>query len=344
MKKNFICFLKVCISGAIALVILSLFSLLYDYTGCHVQNMNGDTDYKWRNNQYSSTMKEGLSWFRFDKNGFNNIDDTSFEERPVDILLMGSSHMEARQIKKNENVGALLNEYIPDLRTYNIGISGHNIYTCVKNIQAACNVYAPLQYVVLETDNIMLEERSLQQVINGEYSEIPSYDLGFLYFVQKNIPAVKSLYKSLSEWKDISAWRTVEYIDKTEIGELEKDTITDELKEEIDKFLLFAVSSIPDRCKLIIFYHPSVGINERGEFVNDDNLQYVTLFANACRENDIIFVNGMEDFVNLYENRSILAKGFINTAVGTGHLNRYGHQVIAYHLSEVIRKDLEDRR
>ncbi len=44
-------------------------------------------------------------------------------------------------------------------------------------------------------------------------------------------------------------------------------------------------------------------------------------------------------FIKLYEQNHILAHGFINTAVGEGHLNKYGHKAIAEAVAAVIKED-----
>lgn len=50
-----------------------------------------------------------------------------------------------------------------------------------------------------------------------------------------------------------------------------------------------------------------------------------------------------DEFKALYEEKHILAHGFVNTAVGRGHLNKYGHRVIAQTLAEKIKEDEECR-
>lgn len=43
---------KVLISGSIVLFMLSLFNFMYLYTGTHIDNTTGTTDYKWAPHQY----------------------------------------------------------------------------------------------------------------------------------------------------------------------------------------------------------------------------------------------------------------------------------------------------
>lgn len=171
---------KVIIAGILALILLSVFSYVYSFSGLHVYNESGATDCKWMPHQYKSNMTERFSWLRMDANGFNNV--SAHMENGIDILLMGSSHMEAVNIDPNENTGYLLKEMLPDKVTYNIGISGHTIYTCVQNLRDALNEYDPSDYVIIETNTIYMDEESVNAVISDTYPEIPSYDSGCMRF------------------------------------------------------------------------------------------------------------------------------------------------------------------
>ena len=50
-----------------------------------------------------------------------------------------------------------------------------------------------------------------------------------------------------------------------------------------------------------------------------------------------IFIDTDNDFIELYKTKHILPYGFINTKVGSGHLNKYGHEVIAKRLAKEIK-------
>lgn len=186
---------KILISGIMAIPLLSGFCLIYNYDGTHISSESGATDYTWEKGQLKSTMKEGFSWIRMDANGYNNVFD--YSEEP-DILLMRSSHMEAAQVAQNENVGFLLNQKISEYRTYNIGISGHTIYRCMHNLENALQEYKPNRYVVMVVDSVDLSIEEMKDVITEEAIPIPSYDSGFIYYMQK-IPAMKVICKQLTD-------------------------------------------------------------------------------------------------------------------------------------------------
>lgn len=316
---------KVIIAGILALILLSVFSYVYSFSGLHVYNESGATDYKWMPHQYKSNMTEGFSWLRMDANGFNNA--SAHMDNDIDILLMGGSHMEAVNVAPNENTGYLLNEMLPDKVTYNIGMSGHTIYTCVQNLRDALNEYDPSDYVIIETNTIHMDEESVNAVISDMYPEIPSYDSGWIYAIQKNMPIVKSLYKQIDIWRSQGTAGAVNIAD-----------IEQEDNSEPARTLLHEVSSTANDKTVtpVIIYHPTVSVDEDGSVAVPDADDYRDCFARMCADEGIIFVDMTDDFVSLYEEQHILAHGFVNTRAGVGHLNRYGHEAAAKVLADTI--------
>jgi hypothetical protein len=322
---------KICISGIIAILLLCIFTLVYGYSGVHVKNETGATDYRWEAGQWRTTMAEGFSWLRMDKTGFNNTYQSDADEN-IDILLMGSSQMEAVNVGANQNVGYLLNDLLSEY-TYNIGISGHSIYSCVKNIESAVAQYQPSEYVILETDKIDLSEEDMKSVIDGQYATIPSYDSGLIYMVQKKLPAIKSLYNNISDWRDFG-------LAGDDSEDVKTDSYTEEYGDTLDFFMQKAVSPLQNsEAKLIIFYHPSTTLDSEGNLITNTDATALDLFERTCQKNGIIFVDVTADFQKLYMEQHRLPYGFSNTEVGKGHLNKYGHKVIADRLAQIIQAD-----
>ena len=191
--------IKTILAGIVSLCILSAFLFVYSYSGIHIKNISGSTDYKWKPHQYTSTMVEGFAWTRFDEHGFNNPDGINIDE--IDVLLLGSSHLEGVHVSKYQNIAAQLRERLPELCVYNIGTSGHTIYYCAKNLKNAVQEYHPNQYIVIETSVALPENDAMIEVLNGDLKDIPSYDSGLLYYLQKCCPALKSIYKNAQDWR-----------------------------------------------------------------------------------------------------------------------------------------------
>ncbi|MGN0443399.1 MAG: hypothetical protein ACI4F5_02130 [Acutalibacteraceae bacterium] len=330
-------FMKICFAGLSSVVILSLFVVIYRYEGIHIRNLDGSTDYKWEPGQLKTQMVEGFSFLRMDSFGFNNAE--SVDTTP-DILLMGSSHMEALELMQKENTSYLLNEKLEELSTYNIGISGHTIYRCVDNFENAVKTYNPGKYVIIETDRVSLDMKSMSEVVNGSAKAIASYDSGIMYYLQK-IPAVKLLYSQFEKWISTSQKVTFEkpytIVRKSEKQKEDKNDIDDEYEELLSQFLRkISVCADKNNIKVIIFYQPSEHLNEEGIVTYATDEKYLSAFSKECTRQGIIFIDMTSDFEKLYYENHILAHGFSNTAVGVGHLNKYGHYVIADRLSTVI--------
>lgn len=333
MKRVFFQLIKITVAGLASIMFLSVFVYFIGYSGVHIENESGATDYKWEPYQTKTTIYEGFSWLKMDENGFNNV---LVKNKDIDILLMGSSHMEAYNVAKNENVGYILNNKMDEF-TYNIGISGHTIYSCFANLNAAIQYYKPQKYVIVETADIELNVEEMQHVLNGEYKKIPSYDTGGLYFIQKKIPAIKSLYKNIEEWKELD-----------EIEEINTSNVVNgggqEYEEVLNCYLKYASDIAQNNgVKLIVFYHPKAILeSDTGNYIAMTDQQMLESFTSCCIKNNIIFADLSGEFEKLYTDKHILCHGFSNTAVGVGHLNKYGHELAANQLLKVMEEDTDD--
>ena len=117
MKKFGVWILKAIAGGVIALLALNAFAMLYYNVPVHYTNPDGAPENKWETSTYYSKGTEGFAWGVTNNDGFNNLRDYTPGER-IDILLMGSSHMEGFNIAQDENAGALvtLMQKLPYLR------------------------------------------------------------------------------------------------------------------------------------------------------------------------------------------------------------------------------------
>ena len=198
-------------------------------------------------------------------------------------------------------------------------------------MDAAICKYQPTKYIVIETGTIQFSETNLSAAINGNYAEIPSQANGVARYLQKN----QLLRLAYSQMKN--------YFGKQESMGVESN---DDLKVSVEEntnrglleILLKRMANMVNLsgAKLIIVYHPKVSLNEDGSLrlLNDeDNLN---IFSELCSENGIYFLDMSERFMEEYKSYHILPYGFTNTAVGEGHLNKYGHIMLAEELYKIM--------
>lgn len=309
---------------------LSLFALGYNYTGVHSTNPTGATDFVFQPYQLWTSFNEGFAWTRLDEDSFHN--PVGAKNQPVDILLMGSSQMFAVYVPAGQSTGERLNAMLPDLHTYNIGMAEHQFHTCVGNIASAVAQYHPARYVILETDSVSLSMDDMKNVLEGTYAEIASQDSGMLYLLQRYVPAAKVIYRQLVSWLPAATTASME----------EDNHTSAEFHDVVNSYFAKAVEPVAaSGARLIIFYHPGTEIDADGRIVFDTDPNALVAFREGCEENGILFVDMTEDFQTLFDQRHKLPYGFINSRVGKGHLNGYGHDIIAWRLWDTILRDQE---
>lgn len=327
MKNTIKWFLKAFVAGILAVLVASAVCLIYYNPGIHVTNPSGATDYVWQSNRFTGGMTEGIAWGYTDKNGFYNETDT---DKNMDLLVMGSSQMEGTNVFPTQNTAWLLGEFT-DKSTYNIGTSGHDFLVCVKNLEAALTEMQPTEYVIIEIGTPKYSVNTIEECLSGKLGNIPSYDSGLLFHMQK-IPYLKLVYAQLKSWDGVG---------NNNAPSTQTDKPTTVIEPSLTEAYGRLLGKVSEICAAhgvqpIIVYHPHLQVNADGTVVPDHDETYLEVFASACADNGVLFVDMTEDFLQMYETEHLLPHGFCNTAVGVGHLNRHGHRAIAERLAEVI--------
>lgn len=311
--------MKIFISCFLSVSILSLFSYQFYYFGLNRANPTHATDFVSMPNQTLVQRQEGFAVSKTDKNGYNNAYTPKAEK--IDILLMGSSQAKGQNVSPEKNMGYLLNDLLPDFYTYSIAEDSHTLYTNVQNINYAIKEY-PTRYVVLQTNTIELSCDDMHKVCLGKYEKV-QLDAGpYVDILKKYLPVSRLVFNQMKRW----------LTDDEE--PIEEDFTGLEYKNMLDAFLK---KTIQTQKKIIIFYHPTTKLDKSGNMINTTNPDALSVFREVCEKNGIVFVDMTKDFEKLYYEEHHLPYGFINTSLGEGHLNEYGHRVIAERLAEVIR-------
>ena len=326
---------RIVLSGLIAFLILTAFCYFYYNIPVHCDNLDGSTDYKWEANAFYSRGTEGFAWGKTNNDGFANMFDYD-EDTKIDILVMGSSHMEAYQVDMNESTASMLNALLADDVVYNIGVSGHNFLTCVGNLDAAIESYQPSKYVIIETNSISFSDDALSRAIDGTTAEIPSHTGGIVGFLQKN-PYLRLMYKQIEHF--IGTRRNgdddAEENDRTSPSSVDKENNEKLLNAVLQKMSL---SAKDHGLQIIIVYHPGTKVESNGSLRLTDDENTIFQFQRLCKANDIIFMDMSARFATEYAKSYVLPYGFSNSSVGSGHLNKYGHAMIADELYKLIQE------
>jgi hypothetical protein len=321
---------KVTMAGMTALVALNIFCLVYYNIPVHITTTTGVTDYTWEPYAYYSKMTEGFAFGKMNNEGFNNLED--YNKQPVKVLLMGSSQMEATNVAQSETTASVLNDLFYNSKyVYNIGISGHFFLRIVNNLETAIEYYMPEEYVIIETSKTQFDQQSLEEAIQSRMQRIPSFDSKIMFFLQR-IPYLRLIhfqYKNYIRDYNIEDENITEQV----VNIADTDLYSDRINQVMKKLKLLSDNY---KVKIIIFYHQGI------LFDNDDNgytnidLKTFKIFKDACHDNGIYFVDMPNIFLEEYKKTHTLPYGFANTALGSGHLNKNGHRLIANALFQKI--------
>ena len=174
LLKFLVISLKISISGFISLAILSLGCFFYYNIPSHYTDKDNVTAYRNDVNAFYSKGTEGFGWGWTNNEGYVNTDNFT-HGMDIDILVMGSSHMEAFQIMQENSAACLLNSQY-GLKVYNVGVSGHRFALCASNLKAAVDKYRPSKFVVIEAASVNLTKKEAINVIHNRVPKQSAYD------------------------------------------------------------------------------------------------------------------------------------------------------------------------
>ncbi len=318
--------LKTLLAGIAAFVLLCLFCALWYKVPVHYTNPDGSTEYKYEPNTFYSRATEGFAMGRTNSDGYPELLDYAPGDQ-VDVLLMGSSHLEGYGVPPKDNAAAVLNRLFGGEKTvYSIAMAGHTFPDCAKHLEKALEVYRP-QYAVIELASLSYNPAAMDAAADGTLPDIPSHAGGFVTLLQK-LPFLRHMYnKYFNRGNDVVKAAAVM---ETEVS---KDAFEASLARLLEK--LGAVSGAHG-VKTILVHVPTVVPDAEGRAVPEVKPGERESFRRLSEENGLVFLDLTDRFVSALEEDHELLFGFANTAPGHGHINSRGHAVFAGAVYELL--------
>ncbi len=328
-KRFFRWFGKALVAGLLALLLLSLFCFFYSNVPVHYVNPTGATEYRWQAGRFYSRCTEGFSMGRTNNDGFNNLRDYTPGEQ-IDVLLMGSSHMEAFNVPQDRSTASVLNGLFEGEKyVYSIGTSGHTLPYCVKHLGAALETYVPRQYVLLETVSLDLSPADMDAAVEGTLTDIASNSGGLIGLLQQ-IPLLRLFYtkyfKTTLSFGDTEDMTTAPIVADSAAYARSLVSFVEAIGRE----------SAARDVQAVVVFNPAVGIAADGSLYTLTDPGQLELFQRLCADHDVCFVDLTDTYMTAYREQHLLPSGFSNTAPARGHLNTVGHQLAAEALYAAI--------
>ena len=312
-----------------ATLVANFFVYFYYSPAVQVPNHDKFTDVKSMPSTHNPHGDEGYGNITIDEYGFNNILGISPAE--AETIFIGSSQTEAQHVASNEHFVYLLNQERPETKVYNMGVSASTFQSTFYRIPYLVTACPNAKTLVFEINN-MPSPDDLEKVKNiMDSGNIQEKDISwkagntFLTTAGK-IPLVRLL------WRQFDHYRRGKKPKNQQKGNFDKDKYLALLEDILAKGKAQAGD-----VNIMIFYLAKLDLCQDASVEIAAGNNESELFKQACDKNGIVYMDMGSYFQEAYDSQHVLPYGFLNSPIGTGHLNIYGHRIIAKAFSDIIR-------
>lgn len=306
--------------------------ICYFYYSPAIQIANHEkfTDLKNVTSNHNPHGDEGYGNISIDENGFNN--QVGFDIAEARLVCIGSSQTEAQHVKSDENYVSLINQAYPDARAYNIGISASTFSSTFVRMTPLKEKFPVAEAFIFEINALppSLENlRQMEQILVAD--RIEEKDISW-----KNGNVILKAVGTIPLCRLL--WRQYDHHRKNANAKPPENTALD--TDAYEYYLRRVLSLGKEKAgntRLIIFSLPKTNLAKDGAVEIAQDLGKNEIFKKVCADLDIAYVDMASPFKAAYAEEHVLPYGFLNSPIGTGHLNIYGHRIIADTLAKVLR-------
>lgn len=325
----------------LGMVIVSAVGFFYYRPVGWLEREKNATSAVWEPNTVMVNFLEGGGITRVDSRGYTNPWGKELDEELV--LCIGASYVQSKEVMESKKYTYLLNEMLTSenkLKVYNLSRDAYMYPEIVAGFSAAIQEFPQTKVAVIDISNTDYSIEELEEsLVQREYSEEQTGDKLYesLTSAEKIKVKIKDYFPVISILKhQISQMQGK----KAAVGNKTAEDTVKVSKEQYAEALDATMKQMREAFsgEIIILYHPSVCLNEDGS-MSLNQPEYLEVFNEVCQQNGIVFADMGEDFLQAYEEKKEVPYGFNNVTIGEGHLNKYGHKLIAERLYELIAKE-----
>ncbi|MBQ4530072.1 MAG: hypothetical protein IJA36_05620 [Lachnospiraceae bacterium] len=341
MKKSFFIQLMQWIGALLlAMAIVSVVGFFYYRPVGWLERDKNATSAVWEPNTVVVNFLEGGGITRVDSHGYTNPWGKELDDELV--LCIGASYVQSKEVMENKKYTSLLNEMLTSedkLKVYNLSRDAYLYPEIVAGFSAAIQEFPQTKVAVIDISNTDYSLEELKKaLIQREYSPEQTGDKLYaeLPAIEKIKIKVKDYFPITSILKHQMSQMQGEGVDVTGATKRTQEVSEAQYGEALDATMKQMREAFSG--EIIILYHPSVLLNEDGS-MSLNQPKYRDVFEEMCQQNGIVFADMGDDFLQAYEERKEVPYGFQNVTIGEGHLNKYGHKMIAKRLYDLIEKE-----
>lgn len=295
------------------------------------------TIYKQRSEGYAETF-HGMY-------GINAIRDITKDQR-AKYVVWGDSYIEAHQVNDSEKIPQLITEKLSmgrlsgESMCYGVGMSGDSVADYYFDIPKYERLTKDIlsHYIVITSIEDTLPDQSTD-TRKGIFRSEPLR----LYedHWRPKIPEVKALFARMSlnfAWPTFmsarSSFTKLSFLPGCKEKTVrEQDTVVGDRSSdkmvEAWGFLFEELLKQTDR-PVNFVYCPTVPTIDSGKIIEDDRQEKeMSLFIETASKYGIPVLDARPNFVAFHKRTGLFPRGFLNSRPTGGHLNKYGHEIVA---------------
>ena len=338
--------------AAIALVFLILNLLCFFYynplNGFAMEKAAANICYYPGDTAYDAS--EGYGVVTADHNGFINRELPLCEDY---ILVTGSSYTEGHNLLMGLRYTDLLNEKImagrdDELAVYNVGHIFNFYPDIISGLDGLFGMFPDPSVLIIEIPSTEYSAEELraslhqrgydpEETVDNILQEM-SPKQRLILNIKRKLPILRLFNLKRREYQtyceDKKALEaSVQPVSASDEKDAETAGDREELRDAVEDTLQLLRSYYKGR--IVILFHPEVCIKEDGtlEMLYGKNTD---LYRELCEQEGIVYIDMTERFEEAYREEGIIPNGFWNSDMTGGHMNRYGHAMVADELYQVL--------
>ena len=323
----------------IAAFVLNLLTFSFYHPVIELHRNGGATPGLMIPHQWGLLGNEGYGIQTTDSRGYVNPDLPLASDY---YCVVGASHTEGFHSRKGERFTDYLNAkfgYTDSLGFYNIAHTAYQFDEIAMQFPGIVAEFPDMKGLILELDSTDYSLEQLENSLNqtGYSKDEDSIEalLSRQTTKDKIVNFVKSSFPILRELSfQYETYKTFKKSSGTSESDADSSTFdapayTAALSQVMD--LIRSEYSGP----IIIVFHPDTILHTDGS-IEIQELPTDKPFEEECKKHDIAFIDLSDRFYASYYEDNTLPTGFWNTTMNSGHINKYGHQIIADALYEYL--------
>ncbi|MBI4850173.1 MAG: hypothetical protein HY808_16625 [Nitrospirae bacterium] len=296
---------------------------------------------------------EGWGTTYIGEHGIIGVKDITKDPRKK-VVIWGDSHVEAFQVDDDKKLPQVISSLQGEkadnaLMAFGVGMSGDSVADYYFDIPKYEKLAPPIiaHFIIISSIDDILPDQSADR-IRGVFNSNP-------YRLENNNwkPRHQNIKRLLNNLGLYFVWDLVKSFNSNMVMHFKPATRNaysnkaradiSEGPNKVEEAISFLMKKLRAQTVLpiIIVYCPYIPTITEGKIVSVDQGAFsIKLLAQKALQNNIVFLDMTDSFINAFNTTGKLPRGFPNSWPGYGHFNVMGHQIIALEISTYIQRNM----